>query len=151
MEIPKLIQTARGKLTDPADHDKPAKLTEQIMLAYRRHFRRLPSDFYRWCRAGLYQHLCARFKEGGTGREHTRQGILDLWADPIAREHVVRFGDTAFYDPAKGRYVDLTPKRSIDQIRAGAAFKRKFAAETEVQANALDALADYLESIARPH
>lgn len=135
----------------PVDHDKPARLTDQIMAAYRPAFRRLPADFYVWCRNGLYQSLCARFKEGGTGRDHTRQGILDLWKDPVAREHVVRFGDTAFYDPDKGRYVDLTPERSVEQIRAGAKFKRKFAAETEVQANAMDALADYLESIAKPH
>lgn len=150
MEIPALIEKARKGLL-PIDHDRPAKLTDQIMMAYRRHFRRLPSDFYRWCRAGLYQHLCARFKEGGTGRERSRQGILDLWTDPIAREHVVRFGDSGFYDPNLRRYVDMTPECSIAQIRAGAAFKRKFASETEVQANAMEALADYLDSTKTKH
>ena len=69
----------------------------------------------------------------------------------MAREHVIRFGDTGFYDPNRQRYVDLTPSRTIVQIRAGAAFKRKFGAETIEAANALDSLADYLERKGRPH
>lgn len=149
-EIGLLIEKARTGLPK-THHDKPAKLTDEIMRYYREEFRNLPSDFFRWCYEGLYQRLCARFKGHGTEGEKSRQAIFDQWVDPIAREHVLRFGDPCFYDPALKRYVDLIPKRSIAQMRGGAEHKRKFGNETLEQARALDDLADYLERMERLH
>jgi hypothetical protein len=151
IELPMLVAKARAHL--PKDeHDSAAKIADAIMARYRPKFREMPGDFFRWCRAGLYEHLCARFKKHGTDETVTRQGILDYWRDdPIALEHVVRFGDSGFYlDKGKG-YVDLTPERTITELRAGAAHKRKFGEETIEQAAALDALADHLERKASRH
>jgi hypothetical protein len=144
VEIPRLVEKARAHLPS-TEHEKPAKLTDEIMSLFRNEFRRLPSDFYRWCREGLYQRLCARFKEHGTDHSVSRQYILGLWKDPIAREHVIRFGDTGFYNPDARRYVDLTPERTPAQIRAGGLHKLKFGDETIKQGRALIALADYLD------
>src|ERR1700745_1505183 len=95
VELAMLVEKARAHLP-PDDHDKPARLADEIMAAFRPQFRRMPSEFFCWCREALYQRLMVRFKKQGT-EELPRQAILDLWTDPIAREHVVRFGDTGFY------------------------------------------------------
>jgi hypothetical protein len=144
VEIPRLVEKARERLPQ-SEHDRPARLADEIMSLFRAEFRTLPSDFFRWCRDALYQRLMARFKDRGIDETITRQGILDLWTDPIAREHVIRFGDTGFYDPNAQRYVNLTPKRTPAQIRAGGVHKLKFAEEAAEQGHALIALADYLE------
>jgi hypothetical protein len=143
VEIPHLVEKARKRLPRD-DHDKAPRVADEIMAMYRDKFRDLPTDFYRWCREGLYQLLCARFKQHGTDEEVTRQGILDLWAhDPVARNHVARFGDSGFY--LGDRYVDLTPERTVEELRQGAEHKRKFGLETLAQAAALEALAKHLE------
>ena len=162
LEMASIIERARGKLSED-QKNQPARVADEIAFRFRRVVRLLPSVLQNMLRDGIYQFVMRRFKAMGlngvdsaAAAEDHRQAILDLWTNPAERAAVVRFGDIGFYLPKEdgaddedeaslGKYLDLTPDRTSDEVRAGAAHKRKYGEFTLKQADALDALADLIE------